>query len=99
VVGDSKRVLLDFVEEGAEFELVYVDGSHAGLDVMVDAALSWQVLTPGGFVVFDDYTWAVLGADPLLRPGPAIDAFLRLVDGKHEVVLRGSQLGLRKTSA
>jgi predicted O-methyltransferase YrrM len=98
IVGDSKRALLELIAEGASFEFVYIDGSHAGLDVIVDAALAWQLLAKRGVLVFDDYTWAVLGADPLVRPGPAIDAFLQLVEGKHDIVLSGHQLGLRKTS-
>ena len=53
------------------------------LDVLVDASLSWKLLVPGGTLVFDDYDWAALGDDPLLRPGPAIDAFLTLIAGKY----------------
>lgn len=96
LVGDSKRILADLLAKNAMFDLIYVDGSHLGLDVLADAALSWQLLAPTGFVVFDDYRWAELGDDPLLRPGPAIEAFRTLIDGKHEVVLDGHQLGLRK---
>ena len=96
LVGDSKRVLLDLIEEGASFDLVYVDGSHLGLDVLVDAALSWRVVEQGGFLIFDDYPWAKLGEDPLLRPGPAVDAFRTLVDTRHELVFADYQLALRK---
>jgi predicted O-methyltransferase YrrM len=98
LVGDSRRVLLDLAEEGARFDLVYVDGSHRGLDVLVDAALSWPLVEAGGVVVFDDYRWALLGHDPLLRPGPAIDAFVDLVGPHGEVLMRERQVGLRKLS-
>ena len=99
LVGDSKRVVLDLHAEHARFDFVYVDGSHLALDVLIDAALSWSLLTLEGFLVFDDYGWSAVGPDPLLRPGPAIDAFLELVDGRYEVVSKGTQLALRKTSA
>lgn len=99
LVGDSKRVLLDLHGEHARFDFVYVDGSHLALDVLVDAALSWSLLAVDGFLVFDDYGWSAVGPDPLLRPGPAIDAFLDLVDGKYELVSSETQLALRKTSA
>ena len=82
LVGDSKRRLLDLTAEQARFDLVYVDGSHLGLDVIVDASLAWRVLNPGGVLVFDDYPWAELGEDPLLRPGPAIEAFLATEDDR-----------------
>jgi hypothetical protein len=98
MVQDSKRALLDLHEQGARFDLIYVDGSHLGLDVIVDAALSWRVLEPGGEMVFDDYTWNDNGEDALLRPGPAIDAMLTLLEGKFEEVSRGSQIAVRKLS-
>ena len=96
--GDSRRVLLNLADEHARFDFVYVDGSHRGLDVLVDAALSWPLLEMGGVVVFDDYGWALLGDDPLLRPGPAIDAFVRLVSVHGEVVYQDRQVALRKIS-
>ena len=95
-VGDSRRVLLDLLAEGSRFDLVYVDGSHRGLDVLVDAALSWQVLRAGGVLVFDDYAWDEGGRDPLLRPGPAIDAFLSLIEGKYVMVSRAHQVIVAK---
>ena len=94
--GDSRRVVLDLADEHARFDFVYVDGSHRGLDVLVDAALSWPLLEVGGVVVFDDYRWALLGDDPLLRPGPAIDAFMGLVSAHGEVVFHDRQVALRK---
>lgn len=96
VVGDSRRVLLDLVAEGAQADIVYVDGSHLGLDVIVDAALSWQLLAPGGTLVFDDYAFDHNGRDALLRPGLAIDAFLTLVEGKYTPVFKGHQLAVAK---
>jgi len=97
LVGESRRRLLDLVAEEGRFDLVYIDGSHLGLDVIVDASLSWQLLNPAGVVVFDDYGWSELGDDPLLRPGPAIDAFLGLVDGNYEPLFQGTQVAVRKT--
>jgi predicted O-methyltransferase YrrM len=89
-------VLLDLIDEGPEFDLIYVDGSHLGLDVLVDAALSWRLLRPGGTMVFDDYLWNDRGDDPLLRPGPAIDAVLGLLEGKVALLAKGSQVPVRK---
>jgi len=96
LVGESRKRLVDLAGESARFELIYIDGSHLGLDVLVDAALSWPLLTPRGFLVFDDYEWAALGEDPLLRPGPAIDAFLTLVEGNYDLVFADYKLGVRK---
>jgi hypothetical protein len=49
-------------------------------------------------LVFDDYVWGELGEDALLRPGVAIDAFLTLVDAKHELLFADDQVGLRKVA-
>jgi Methyltransferase domain len=89
---------LELLAAGERFDLVFVDGSHHGLDVLVDAALSWQLLRDGGFLVFDDYVWRELGEDALLRPGVAIDAFLTLVDAKYELLFADDQVGLRKVA-
>ncbi|HEU5490049.1 MAG TPA: class I SAM-dependent methyltransferase [Gaiellaceae bacterium] len=97
LVGASMPRLLDLVAEDARFELIYVDGSHLGLDVLVDASLSWQLLAPGGAIVFDDYRWNYLGDDPLLRPGKAIDAFRAVIEGKYELLFADEQVALRKT--
>ena len=77
---------------------MYVDGSHRGLDVLVDGAFSWQLLETGGVLVFDDYFWACLGDDPLLRPGPAIDALVGLLGVHAETLLRDRQVAMRKLS-
>jgi hypothetical protein len=98
LIGDSRRILLELTSEETRFDLVYVDGSHLGLDVIVDASFAWQLLAPEGTIVFDDYRWAEIGEDPLLRPGPAVDAFLTVIGGKYELLFAGHQLGVRKVS-
>jgi SAM-dependent methyltransferase len=95
--GPSRARLSELLDEESTFDLVYVDGSHLALDVLVDAALSWQVLAPGGVLIFDDYDWAMLGDDRLLRPGPAVDAFLELVKEHALVLQRRGQVIVRKT--
>ena len=96
LVGRSSVVLPRLAADSERFDFVYLDGSHFGLDVLVDAAVSWQLLDDGGFLVFDDYLWAELGEDALLRPRPAIDAFLALVEGKYDLVFAHEQVAVRK---
>lgn len=95
-VDDSRATLLRLQREARRFDLIYVDGSHLGLDVLVDAALAWRLLEPNGVLVFDDYRWNHAGDDALLRPGPAIDAILQLLEGKYEMLLRSAQVAIRK---
>jgi hypothetical protein len=99
LVGESQKLLPDLIAHDEEFDFVFVDGSHLALDVLVDASLSWKVLAPRGVLLFDDYDWATLGDDALLRPGPAIDAFLTLIAGKYELVFAHRQVAIRKLAA
>lgn len=97
LVGETHRVLPELVDEQARFDLVYVDASHEALDVLADAALVWKLLKDGGVAIFDDYGPLPPEEDPLLYPTPAIDAFLGLVAGRHEIVDDRRQLIVRKT--
>jgi hypothetical protein len=59
-----------------EYDLIYIDASHRAKDVLSDAVLSFDILKPGGLMVFDDYDWLATD-DPtgLQRPSLAIDAW------------------------
>jgi len=77
------------------FDIIYIDGSHAAADVLVDAVLSWTLLRDNGFMIFDDYLLDI-GIYPIeLRPRIAIDAFitvhrnnLELVHSKYTSIIR-----------
>lgn len=100
IAGKSADVLLELAHRGKRFDLVYVDASHLALDVIVDASLAWPLLVPGGILIFDDYEWrSPLGEDPLLLPGPAVDAFLGLVGRHCEVLAKGAQAVVRKADS
>lgn len=97
--GRSQSVLRTLPE--GSFDIIYIDGSHRGDDVLVDAVLAWSLLRPDGTLIFDDYRWHTgQPGDPLdlpaeLRPKEAIDSFvtlfrdqLVLVDRSHQLILR-----------
>lgn len=83
------------------FDLVYIDGSHLATDVLLDAALSWDLLKVGGIMIFDDYRWKCAGnrRNPLLTPRPAIDAFRSLFVDSLRVLSTGTQVIVRKVAA
>ena len=100
LVGDSAHHLLELVHAGERFDLVFVDGSDLALDVLVDAALSWQLLEPGGVLIFDNYLWrSPLGEDSLFQPAPAIDAFLDLVRSHCDILTKEGQVIARRAAA
>jgi SAM-dependent methyltransferase len=97
LAGATHSVLPALVADGERFDLGYVDASHRALDVIVDSALCWQLLVPGGIAIFDDYGPIPPGDDPLEHPARAIDAFLGLVGDELEVIERQRQLIVRKS--
>jgi len=77
----SSIILPRLVEENAEFDLVYIDGSHLFEDVFIDTYYTGRLLSQGGIVAFDDC------GDPHVRK---VLAFLcsNLGDSFQEVDLR-----------
>ena len=79
------------------YDFIYVDGSHATIDVLEDAVLSFRLLKAGGILAFDDYKWDDSRLRAHGRPKPAIDAFVSLYAKKVALLHKGSQVWLRKT--
>ncbi len=94
--GKSAALLAELIEDGeTDFDFIYIDGSHVAKDVITDAVLAWQVLKPGGIMVFDDYLWGD-PRDALHRPKPAIDAFTTLFAEEIQTVSVGYQYAVKK---
>ena len=53
--GRSQDVLENLVKWGELYRLVFIDGSHEYLNVKRDLELGWELLSPGGALVADDY--------------------------------------------
>ncbi len=77
------------------FDIIYIDGSHTANDVLADAVLSWELLKPGGIMIFDDYMWE--DEQPVeLRPHIAIDSFISAFKNDIEILNQDYQLILRR---
>jgi predicted O-methyltransferase YrrM len=79
------------------FDFIYVDGSHLAKDVFIDAALSWNLLKPGGILAFDDYGWGASERNPLAKPCTAIDAFSSVFSDRLDLLHGGWRRIYRKT--
>lgn len=79
------------------FHVVYVDADHDARSVLMDAALAWPLLVPGGFMIFDDYAWKHPDPAGKVEPKVGIDAFLAC--WKHHLTVRhkGYQVIVQKT--
>jgi SAM-dependent methyltransferase len=79
----------------AHYDMVYVDGEHLSAAVLLDAALSWRVLKPGGLLIFDDYGWEP-SRPAFSRPRMAIDVFVEAWAPHLELLHREYQVAVRK---
>ncbi|NKC34609.1 class I SAM-dependent methyltransferase [Falsiroseomonas selenitidurans] len=95
VLPGASREVLPRLDPGS-YDFVYIDGSHATVDVLEDAVLGFRLARIGGVIAFDDYLWT----DPLDArrgaPKPAIDAVLAIYAPLIEVLEHGPQVWLRK---
>lgn len=94
----SSHVVLRHLQP-AQFDFVYVDGSHRVGDVMIDAVLTWTLLRSGGTAIFDDYDLVDDVAKGLLAraPGRALDAFVSILGDDAQIMRRDWQLVIRKS--
>lgn len=75
--------------DDASFDLVYIDGAHDAINVLRDAVLSFQLLSVGGVLVFDDYLWNI-DNNPAHSPKLAIDAFTTIYGEKLKPIVTSS---------
>lgn len=78
------------------FDLVYVDGSHDGRDVLEDAILTYRLTKVNGIIIFDDYPWE---DNPMhsAYPKDAIDAFIKCYHDFISVIDMQWQVCIKKT--
>jgi len=53
--GSSEKMLRGLSLQ--EYDYVHIDGSHLAKWVLSDAVLSWDLIKPGGLIIFDDYNY------------------------------------------
>jgi predicted O-methyltransferase YrrM len=81
------------------FDVIYIDGSHIAIDVLIDAVLCWDLLKVGGIMILDDYEfreWQGEILPPMSRPQIAIDAFIGVFQPRIEVLHKEWQVVIRK---
>lgn len=95
LTGYSRIELPKLIAAQSAFDFVFVDGSHDSQDVIVDCILGWQLLKPGGIILFDDYIWP-MNEDEYRTPAPAIDFFLKAYAEQLNVFQFGCQIAAQK---
>ena len=94
--GRSIDHLPKLVDAGEQFDIIYIDGSHAIPDVLIDAVLSWRLLVRGGLMIFDDYWYRRADLGHEFRPKLAVDAFVGAMSHEIEVLDVARQVFIRK---
>ena len=95
IKGKSYDGLAALIIEGAQFDFIYVDGSHTAPDVMIDACMAFGLLKQGGIMLFDDYLWQDMPG-LLHRPKLAVDLFVTLFSEKSNLIMIGHQVAIQK---
>ena len=91
----SFYALAELITEGAQFDFIYVDGSHSADEVLADAVMAFGLLKKNGYMIFDDYLWKA-APDSLDRPKMSIDAFVNMFQKHIEVKLINYQYVIQK---
>jgi len=79
-----------------KYHVIYVDADHDARAVLLDAALAWELLLPGGFMIFDDYAWEHPNPAGVVEPRVGIDAFVSCWRHHLSVRHKGYQLIVQK---
>ncbi len=93
--GPSEDLLVTLAPE--TYDLIFIDGSHRALNVLMDAVASWRLLKVDGVLLFDDYLWHP-ELPPMARPQAAIDLFLNAFADQLTLLHKGGQVIVRKTA-
>jgi predicted O-methyltransferase YrrM len=92
----STPALDALAEAGQRFDVIYIDGSHARDDVLLDSVLAWRVLRQGGLIIWDDYIGGIHSRPEETTAKPAIDLFLDMHRSDLTVIEIGGQVIARK---
>jgi len=93
--GDSRKELMNMTET---FDFIYIDGSHACLDVMIDMVNGWRLLNKGGIMAMDDVLWMQenIRESPLSVPYHSVMHFLEAYKGEYMLLHLGYRVFIKK---
>jgi hypothetical protein len=95
--GFSSIELPKMQADGESYDVIYVDGSHTAVDVMIDMCFCANLLKVGGMMILDDYWHDV---SDIGGPGvkQSVDRFLGVFHQHFDVVAAYRQVVLVKTA-
>lgn len=94
VRSDSVKAMMGWIRSGRMFDIIYVDGCHRALDCYADLVLAWELLTDGGLLIIDDYSF---NRDKVLEsPYEAVNRFMERTRGHWVLHHSGYRVFLEK---
>ncbi|MDI6025689.1 class I SAM-dependent methyltransferase [Corticibacterium sp. UT-5YL-CI-8] len=84
------------VQDGAKFDLIYLDAGKHRDHVLALSLLSWPLLKRRGILIWDDYDWG-LDRPAAERPHDGIDIFLKIHEGEYKMMWQQGQVFVQKT--
>jgi len=96
IVGESGKILSSGQLVNEQFDFVYVDGCHESKEVLQDAVYAFDLLKPGGIMVFDDYTWGDYINNPTKTPKISIEGFLNAYAEHIDLLAKTYQVFIKK---
>jgi hypothetical protein len=99
-VGDGRAILIKgsvrdaVATDDGSFDFVYVDGDHTEESCLNDSLTAFDVLRPGGYILWDDVGTEADRPWPGVQAG--LDRFWSRFGGRLDVIHRGYQLLARK---
>lgn len=97
--GDSHKILPALNQDPElvnGFRFIYIDGDHTADGVYQDACHAFNLLTPGGIILFDDYGLPEQPNSPGNVPKGGIDRFVEEHKARLEIVYKDYQFAIRK---
>jgi len=91
-IGESNSILRQ-LDPKPTYDIIYIDGSHEGYNILEDAVLSHPLLKQYGLLIFDDYLWQ---GTSLKTPKIAIDSFLVMYEDFYEILWSDYQVICKK---
>lgn len=93
--GFSSVLLPQLLAAEERFDVIFIDGSHAYGDVVLDSEFAWRLLKPGGVLIWDDYLWRKSDYGRK-TPKLAIDHFLSAYADELAPLWAFKQVAVRK---
>jgi predicted O-methyltransferase YrrM len=78
------------------YDCIYIDGDHNADQVFLDCQNAWSILTKGGYLICDDYTWKIY-KEVNKNPCYGVNKFLNTISNFRYHLVSNSQIFIKKT--